>query len=215
MARWGFVSDALIRAYNRTAISEPIAASISKIYSNEKIQAFVDDSHGIIIRQQQSELTLDEMLQHNMQTWESLLNAVGGKLEINKCKYLKFGENNIQPPNSTGPSDITRTITITDHETNGDIPLSEIQTSTPYKLLGVHIAFDGNQKQQALALLEKCEKLAIAFQRCHLSSDDTLQGYRSIFLPGAQYGLSATSLSPKQTSHSQRIITNTVLPKLG
>jgi hypothetical protein len=46
MARWFFFSDALIRAYNKTAISTPIVSPISKLQNKEKIQAFVDDSQS-------------------------------------------------------------------------------------------------------------------------------------------------------------------------
>jgi hypothetical protein len=133
MARWGFVSDALIRAYNKAAVSSPIVGPISKTLLTEKIQAFVDDSHGIIIKGNDSPLSLDELLQYNMQTWESLRYAVGGKLEINKCKYLKFNDNHdhLTGPPQPGVDHNTRTITITDHDTNEHTLLTEISTATP------------------------------------------------------------------------------------
>jgi hypothetical protein len=41
MARWGSVSDSIIRAYNKKAISDPITGPISDTVYNKKIQAFV------------------------------------------------------------------------------------------------------------------------------------------------------------------------------
>jgi hypothetical protein len=146
-----------------------------------------------------------------MQEWESLLHALGGKLEIIKCKIVRFYGNTKPTPKPQSQNSIH----ITDHETMTQIPLSEISTDNPYKLLGIQIAFNGNQKTQTLSIHSKYEKLAIAFQRCHLSPEETLQGYRSIFLPGILYGMSATNIPDKHLIHSKQLITNTILPKLG
>jgi hypothetical protein len=49
MSRWGFISDALIRAYNKRAFSRLIQAPLSGLMILDHIQAFVDDSHGITV----------------------------------------------------------------------------------------------------------------------------------------------------------------------
>lgn len=58
MARWGFVSDAIIWAYNKLAQSEPITSPIGWWALEEHIKAFVDDTHGIIITYQADEQAL-------------------------------------------------------------------------------------------------------------------------------------------------------------
>jgi hypothetical protein len=90
MAVWGFVSDIIIRAYNKLAKTQPMTSPISKKIVNTNIQAFVDDSHGTIIHDTTSATPFHITITHNMQTWESLLHAVGGKLEINKCNLMQF-----------------------------------------------------------------------------------------------------------------------------
>jgi hypothetical protein len=90
MAGWGFLSDALIRAYNKTAQSCPIKSPISPIAISEHIQAFVDDSHGLIIRSPNDARSVDDLIQHNMQQWEKLLHTIRGKLEISKCRFSKL-----------------------------------------------------------------------------------------------------------------------------
>jgi hypothetical protein len=201
IARWGFVSDSIIRAYNKKAISDPITGPISDTVYNEKIQAFVDDSHGLLIHNPQGQRTLTETIQHNMQHWESLLHAAGGKLEISKCQIVKFSPTPIEQH--------------TDHSNITSISLSEISPSTPYKLLGVHIAFDGNNTQQAAHFQTNCDKMVIAFTRCQLTPDGALQGYRSIFLPAICYGMSATTVPEKILLQSQRTLSNAMLAKLG
>jgi hypothetical protein len=82
MSRWSFISDASIKAYNKLAISAPITGPLSNSHVLEHIQAFVDDSHGPIIHDNYTPHTLLGTIQHNKQTWEKLLNTVGGKLEF-------------------------------------------------------------------------------------------------------------------------------------
>jgi hypothetical protein len=77
------------------------------------------------------------------------------------------------------------------------------------------MSFNGANKAQAEALHKKCEKLATAFTGCKLCPSETIQGYRSIFLPGVRYGMSATTLSPTQLRQSQQLIMSIILPKLG
>jgi hypothetical protein len=215
MARWGFVSDAIIRAYNKIAISSPIIAPISATIVRENIQAFVDDSHGIIIHNASSHISLHDTIQHNLQAWERLLHTVGGKLEISKCCKIRFGQTCYDSRNTTVASTPVNNISIIDHETNTPIALSENTTSAPYKLLGVNIAFDGNSAAQSKMFHKKCEKLTVAFNRCQLTAEGTIQGYRSIFLPGVKYGLAASSIPIIDLRHSQQIITRAILPKLG
>jgi hypothetical protein len=185
MSRWDFVSDALIRAYNKRAISNPIQSPISDIFTLDHIQAFVVDSHGIIIQQPNNNNPIDDNIQHNMQLWEYLLNATGGKLEIRKSNFARFrwtSDDSGTYRLCTKPSNDN--ILIKDHESNNDIAISEISTTTAYKLLGVHLSFDGNTKAQSRQFRIKCEKMTIAFARCQLSPGEALQGYQSIFTPG-------------------------------
>jgi hypothetical protein len=212
MSRWGFVSDAIIRAYNRTAISDRISGPISQLQTTEIIQAFLDDSHGIVIRNPNSDKSIEELIQHNMQTWGDLLHAAGGKLEISKCKYVLFNSQTQAPP---GASISTTSISITDQENGQMIPLDEITTADHYKLLGIQMAFDGNQQGQDRAMNKKCQTFANTFMRCHLTPDKTYLGYRTIFLPTVLYGLSATTISEKNLNKSQQIITSILLSKLG
>jgi hypothetical protein len=188
MARWGFISDALIWAYNKQAISARITAPISHQTITTNIQAFVDDSHGIIIQEHSDISDINNIIQHNMQHWESLLNAIGGKLEISKCKVVKFrweswknGKQRLCLYNTAQPP-----IQIRDSESKQHVTLPEITTSQPYKLLGINMAFDGTSTAQT-----------------------------AILLPKLRYGLSATNMSNTSIMKSQQIVAQILLPKLG
>jgi hypothetical protein len=216
MARWGFLSDALIRAYNKHAKSSKLTTPISQLPMSTNIQAFVDDSHGLILHDPNKQDQINDLIEHNMQTWEALLHAMGGKLEINKCQIAKFhwtytrdGNHNLITSQTTTP------IHITDSETKQTVNLPELSHQKSYKLLGIQMAFDGNQIAQATAFHQKCEALSIAFSKCSLSKEDTVQGYRSILLPKLRYGLSATNINSMNLASSQKLITKDLLPKLG
>jgi hypothetical protein len=213
MSRWGFVSDTLIQAYNKKSLSAPITAPISFVSTFENVRAFVDDTHGLIIRNHDNPATLQDLLQHNMQPCENFLHTVGGKLEITKSKFVRFNYTGVTPPattNETPDNPQPAEITILDHETTRELEMSEIQHN---KLLGVYIALDGNTTAQLQHFSQKCHKLAIAFAKCHLSPADTLQGYRSIFLLGAKYGLAAINIASKDLQTAENKISQIILPK--
>jgi hypothetical protein len=88
--RWGFISDCIIRAYNKQSHDAIITAPISGITANEKCQLFVDDSRLFAIVKSHEGSTIRDIIQHDTQIWEELLNASGGKLELPKCKYCVF-----------------------------------------------------------------------------------------------------------------------------
>jgi hypothetical protein len=89
------------------------------------------------------------MIRHNIQEWEALLNAVGGKLEISKCKISKFTWMMDPLGQMTLTNDDTSDATvIIDHETNQPIQITEIRPNESYKLLGVDLAIDGSNQVQ-------------------------------------------------------------------
>jgi hypothetical protein len=113
---------------------------------------------------------------------------VGNKIKISTCQFFKFDTTD----NDTQHNCLAPNITVLDHDINHPLALLKAITNQPYKLLGVHIAFDGYSLEQSQALIQKFAKFAHTFSQCLLTPEDTLQGYRSIFLPEVSYGLAAT-----------------------
>jgi hypothetical protein len=86
LARWGFVCDALINAYKQVTNNVKTIASISRLKSNHKIAAFVDNTVTMNIMHKQLCFYIILFLQSDVQNWEELLYTTSGKLEIPKCK---------------------------------------------------------------------------------------------------------------------------------
>lgn len=215
MARWGFVSDAIIRTYNKHAQSAPIISPVSKRATTEHIQAFVDDTHGTMINNTTDPEEIINIIQHNMQAWEQILFSSGGKLELSKCKFcILQWQHNKEGTYKLIPSDRME-IDVIDSETKAISTTKAILPHEPYKLLGIMMALDGNCDAQIVKFSDKCNTLATAFNQLQLRPAEALQGYRSIFLPGARYGLSATNIPWNTMQSIQQTITNAVLPPLG
>jgi hypothetical protein len=81
-ARWGFLSDAIIRAFSENATDATINSPISNKQTNNKIAGFVDDSTSLLIQNLAMLPYILLKLQHDAQLWEKLLYTTGGKLEI-------------------------------------------------------------------------------------------------------------------------------------
>jgi hypothetical protein len=136
MTRWGFISDAIIRAYNRHAQSFKLTTPISHLYMQTNIQAFVDDSHGLILQDPTKQDQINDLIQYNMQTWESLLHAFGGKLEINKCQIIKFQWDYTKDEHHRRHfPGISQRLHITDSETNEQIQLPVL--NQPHQFLQI------------------------------------------------------------------------------
>jgi hypothetical protein len=89
-ARWGFVCDALINAYEQVANNAEIRSHISNRMANHTIAAFVDDTVLMNFIHKVLCTYILCFLQSDAQTWEKLLHTSGGKLEIPKCKFGVF-----------------------------------------------------------------------------------------------------------------------------
>jgi hypothetical protein len=165
----------------------------------------MEDTNDVPLRGLQNSSSRDDgKISHGM-----LGNTRDVSMTQSQFKYFRFG------PAQTSSINPKSNVSIIDHETNTNIALTETTTSDHYKLLGVNIAFDGNSSAQSSMFRQKGEKLAIAFNRCQLTANDTLQGYQSIFLPGVKYGMAASCIPTSDLKKLQQIITRPILPKLG
>lgn len=123
-ARWGLVSDCIIRAYNKQSSDAQITGPTSKLTINKKYQLFVDDSRLVALVLNGEDDTVKDILKNNTQQWEALLHATGGKLKLQKCKYCIFSWSF----NSDG--------TVLLNDTHNVTPI-QLQSSETQQLLGV------------------------------------------------------------------------------
>jgi hypothetical protein len=219
-ARWGFISDALIRCYKKISHPAILRSPISARQINQQIQAFVDDTRTLLLNQQSNFSTgiyshLMEMVQQDVQAWEQFLHSASGKLELPKCRFgLIRWQYDSTGTASLYSSDST-TLTITDSENHSTVQVPQLDTSEAYKYLGVQIAFDGNMVSQRKSLRDKCQQFQSIFAQCNLSHSNMQLCYRTVFSPAVRYVLPATSLDWDFLEDVQKPIISLVLSKMG
>lgn len=84
-------------------------------------------------------------------------------------------------------TNIDKPINIKDRETGCNQTVQAIDTTTPYKLLGVQMCLNGDDKHQAKALQQKCNHIMIAYQCWKKTPDNAWQGYQSMYIPAIRY----------------------------
>jgi hypothetical protein len=90
-ARWGYISDNIITAYNQTSTNANISSSITKQTSNQKVNAFVDDCRNLTITASHQTYTALQDVGRNSQKWEKYLHCASAKLELDKTSFFIFG----------------------------------------------------------------------------------------------------------------------------
>jgi hypothetical protein len=220
-ARWGFISDALIRSYNKVAHPAIIKSPLSSTTINQKIQAFVDDTRVLLISQgllpPGLQLLHDIMssLRHDFQAWENLLHAASGKLELEKCRFGLIRWNYDSQGNGYLCSSTQTPLEITDSETSKVVEVPQLEPHEAYKYLGVQIALDGNMSAQQQAIQTKCQHFIQIFSQSNLSQSNMQLCYRTVFGPSIKYVLPATTLDPDFLDRVQRPLISLILSKLG
>jgi hypothetical protein len=194
--RWGYISDALVRAYKKRCHGAVLIGPLSQREILGTIQVFVDSSSIFLIAPDENGTTAEELLTHKTQLWEQFLHASGGKLELSKCKFtvMQWDFDSAGRPLLQVQDSKTHNFEINNSDKDQAVHVEYINPDTAYKLLGVWIAMDGNMIEQEKALRTKCSKMASVYSQCPMSASDAQQGYSSVFLPSITYPLAATHI---------------------
>ena len=84
--------------------------------------------------------------------------------------------------------------------------IPSIPTSQAYKLLGIQIVLDGNQKEQYKKLCEKCNQHAAMFAQNQFHPSDIQTRYNQVFLHAIKYPLAAASLTTLQFEKCKQML---------
>lgn len=206
----------IIRAYNKKAHNAIIQGSITKIFSNNKVQAFVDDSKLFIIIRDNDGPTIYQYLKDDVQLWEQLLQITGAKLELSKCKFFIFtwefdehGEAQIKTAENHS------NMNINDSDTNLPVIVEAMNHDESYKLLGVPLAFSGDHKPQLESITTKTSHIIKVFQQAPVAPHDLTFGFNTIAIPTIYYPFAAASIPSILLRPIQQKLSNSLLPKLG
>jgi hypothetical protein len=215
-ARWGYISDNIITAYNNTSTDAIITSPITKTTSNQKVNAFVDDCRNMTINKSNLIYAALQDVGQNSQKWEKYLHCASAKLELDKTSFFVFGWKYDSDGNHTiDNAQNHQPLRLIESETGQTFTLRNMQTSDSYKLLGVHVPFTGQMTTHYKFLLEKCNKLCTTFNQLSLHANHILLAINTIAKPALAYSLPATTIAEKYLNTISNKLAYSVLPKLG
>jgi len=171
--------------------------------SEKQRGAFIDDS-GLGCTKQTQQCTqssdIDKDLQVLAQEWERLLYSTGGALNIQKCFWflLSWQWNNGQATCHTLTSLPYDLRTTSGGNTSTSEVIKRIETTEPYRTLGVWISPIGHNK----GAMEILHQITTDFNKCittsHLNRTEAIAAYIQHLLPKVQFQLPVLSLSQKE-----------------
>jgi hypothetical protein len=156
------------------------------------------------------------------QDWENLLWSTGGKLELPKCFFYdctwKFHDNGI--PFMSDPANTAKiNIKQSQPQSQSHPIIMEIQqkpVDQGHRTLGVHITPDGSTTMEETHLTQKNKTMLNRMRAArHITRDEALRAYQSIYIPAITYGLPATNLSKSFLDKIQSQALQTFLPRIG
>jgi Reverse transcriptase (RNA-dependent DNA polymerase) len=181
------------------------------------IEGFVDDT-SLFTNLQFGQKDLHELIRRMEEDgtiWSNLLEASGGKLEMEKCFYYliswKFNKNGSPCPQiSTEQFEETITMTLEKHKPNPQI-LQKREVDVSHKTLGTFKSMTGNEDAQIKYLTDKCLQHTRRAKFGQLSRTQARTAYYSTFIPSMMYSTPATCLDEYQLNTIQQPATTQFL----
>jgi hypothetical protein len=145
--------------------------------------------------------------EHDAQTWEGLLSATGGELELSKCFYYvlswKWDKHGSPVPQSIAEQHLPPMIVkMTNDNTSTEVKQKEVTHS--HKTLGTYKCIVGKEKDQFEILLNKSTSIVKKISRAQLSKHQAWLAYSCCYIPSMVYSLTAVSLDEKQLTIIQK-----------
>ena len=190
----------------------------SSMHHSRLIDAFVDDtSLGF---SDAGFLTLETMvakLNKMAQLWENLLSLSGGALNLSKCSWYvmhwswKHGRPETREILETDPN-LSLSTQASASET---IDIKRLPLTKATRILGVHLAPDGNFAQQLIVLKNKADEVSIRLRSPKLTPQDIITFHRTMYSPAMRYVLPTMAVDEEELAPVQTNILASMLQKLG
>jgi ribonuclease HI len=223
-AIWLLISSILMDCLSALGGGMTMIDVQSEISIQQWIDGFVDDTSlftNIIQYSDNDNIThLCTQLTHDMTTWNELLEASGGKLELSKCFYYilswKFDKEGNGVPMTILEQRNQHAVPIQIKKDNKDfITIQQKEVNTAHKTLGCFKAIDGNEKAQIKYLSDKSRQFGRKLYNTSLTRKQAIMAYKTIYIPSMRYGLPACSLSHDDIESIQKSTLDKFLPFMG
>jgi len=175
----------------------------------------VDDTDLCILGSHVYRQSVRDEMQCSVDHWEGLLQATGGALVPTKCFWylinFRFTNNKWMYANK---SHHPGKITIKDDRQNW-VAIPRLETNKACRMLGVHLAPDGNWEMELQYLLSVMSDWKVHMAVARLTPSDAMFSLKNVVLRKVNYPLVTTTFSCHQCAQVMSPILQQGLPKVG
>ena len=221
-AIWLFLSCILYTCYEKLTKAAAYCCPDRSHQMEIGMIGFVDDNNdqtNNFLQDEDSE-TLPLVLaqtQCNAQSWNDLLTASGGALELTKCSYhvvhWKFAKNGSPVLVSLGND--TPRVYVQDSPSSQPQQLQLLSPYTHHKTLGHFKEPAGTQKEQYRQLKQRIDDTVAFLWKVPLTRTESWTFYYAYYLPSITYPLSSSHFTSSQLDTVQRTALCILLARCG
>jgi hypothetical protein len=219
-AAWLTLVVVIMNTIDKVIADRMTFVSINGKYQHSRLMdAYVDDT-ALGISSATDDCDMDSLiarLERTAQTWEQLLFYSGGALNLSKCSwsvtYWKWIKG---VPTTCEPNpDVNRGIHLTQQGSTTTTKIRNSPTTEAQKILGVHLAPNGDFARQITALRTKADGFARSLRSPRLSKQDIITFHRTMYTPAMKYALPAVAVDEEELHKIQTGVMAVFLQRLG
>ena len=217
---WCFLSSVLFDCYDERANGAIYELPDRSLSTKINMIGYVDDSNGqtnqFQCNQQPPASQILKLAQDDAQTWNDLLSASGGALELPKCVYqvLSWTFLSDGSPIPTG-FDNKLEVKVLDVQQRSPQIIPGISSYTAHKTLGHYKDPAGEQNRQRIEIANKCQKATEFMINSPLTREEAWTYYFAIFQTSVGYPLAASHFTKKTLDKLQRRFMSILIARCG
>jgi len=213
--RYTTQSNGMIQAYRNHSWNLEISNPTNTIHPTQDIDAYADDTTLMNGTRHDNHALLRIQAQQNLNSWSDIVQCTGGALNPPKCGWAHFRWN-FDSHGRPAISTVKHPIGLKLPDRKGNIhQLKQHLPTTAVRILGVHIAMDGNMKQEYKILADKANQYKKVLYRCNFTTSEAKTIYKQCYIPALVYPLPATAMDPIKIQATQDQVTALFLSKMG
>jgi endonuclease/exonuclease/phosphatase family metal-dependent hydrolase len=211
---WAAVSTVLLQALRSIGGGGMFTSAITNKTFQFVGYAFVDDTDLVVTGgdNRSSDSTVESM-QSALNTWEGCLRASGGAIEPAKTFWYGISFE-WQNGNWKYQEGVDKELKVRDP--TGELAvLEQVPVSEARRTLGVRLAPDGNDKEQAKFMMGTIRQWTESLRTNNLPRQYAWQSYRTTLWPKIRYALPATCIPGQMCETMDKEIRRALLPAMG
>ena len=218
---WNFLSSVLLQCHEDQVEGAKYESPDKTEHVSLPMVGFVDDNNGQCNQfHSDKPVPIEDLVaqaRHEITTWNSLLRASGGALELSKCTYqiMAWGFTVAGAPILKGGKFGPEIYVPDDDHPGRQLLIPQLSAHSAHKTLGHYISPAGTNKKQLEVLKERSDGVASTLMASGLSRSETWTYYFSTYLPSVGYSLPMQHFGQKELNQVQSKALNCIIARCG